>query len=109
MLARLFYGTARAGQLPAILGRVDARTQTPVVATLLAGTIVLVAALLVSFENLLILTDAVTLGVFTLVDLAPWRVQRVTPPVAAPITLPRWLPPAATAFSIGLMVGEFVV
>jgi amino acid transporter len=35
MLARLFYGMARGGQLPAILGQVDVRTQTPILATFL--------------------------------------------------------------------------
>ena len=47
MLARLFYGMARRRQLPAALARVHPRTRTPIEATVVAGGIVLVTALLV--------------------------------------------------------------
>src|SRR5260221_6124262 len=48
MLARLFYGMADLGPLPAALARVHPRTQTPLLATLVAGAIVLAAATPVS-------------------------------------------------------------
>ena len=51
MLARLFYGMARGGQLPAMLGAAHPHTQTPVAATILAGAIVLLTALLVPFAS----------------------------------------------------------
>ncbi len=109
MLARLLYGTARAGQLPAILARVHPRRQTPVPATALAGAIILAAALLVSFERLLVLANAVTLGVFALVDLALWRVQsRSSDPVEG-LRVPRWLPPLAAALSVAMMVAELAL
>ena len=57
MLARLFYGMARNSELPTVLGRINPRTRTPTVATVLAGTIVLAAALLVPFERLLVLNQ----------------------------------------------------
>ena len=103
MLARLFYGMARGGQMPAILGRVHPRTQTPVLATGMAGTIVLAAALLVPFEHLLVLTNLITLVVFALVDLALWRVQRGEPAVNG---VSRWLPLLAAAFCVALIVAE---
>jgi basic amino acid/polyamine antiporter, APA family len=109
MLARLFYGMARNRQLPAILGRVHPRMQTPVLATLLAGTIVLAAVLLVPFEQLLTLTNAITLAVFALVDLALWRVQRNGTAVAQGMTVPRWIPPLGVALSVALMLAEFLV
>ncbi len=76
MLARLFYGMARQGDLPAWLGRVNARTRTPLAATALAGGIVLAASLTLPFEDLLRLTNALTLAMFALVDIALWRVKR---------------------------------
>jgi amino acid transporter len=94
MLSRLFYGMAAQGQLPALLGQVDPRTRVPTRATLLAGAIVLGAALSLPFEQLLVLTTAVTLAVFGMVDLALWRVQRRYPP-AAGFALPGWVPLAA--------------
>jgi APA family basic amino acid/polyamine antiporter len=51
MLARLFYGMSSNGQLPAFLGRVNARTQTPVLATVAAGAIILLTALAVPFRE----------------------------------------------------------
>ncbi len=105
LLARLFYGMARAGELPAVLARVDPRTRTPVAATLLGGAIILAAALLLSFERLLVLANAVTLAVFTLVDLALWRVQR-TAAAAPSAAIPRWIPPVAAVLSVTLMLAE---
>lgn len=106
MLARLFYGMARNGQLPAALGRVDARTQTPALATLVVGALTLAAALLVPFDRLLVLADALTLAVFALVDLALWRVKRLRAAVPPAFAVPRWLPPVAAALSLGLIAAE---
>jgi APA family basic amino acid/polyamine antiporter len=107
-LARLFYGMARQGQLPAILARVHRRTQTPVRATLLAGAIVFVTALFVPFEQLLILTNAATLAVFVLVDLALWRVQRTRSRPVASMSVPRGIPPFAAAISLALIAVELL-
>src|SRR6185437_13057333 len=106
MLARLFYGMAHTGQIPRVLAWVHPTTQTPVVATVLAGAVILIAALLLSFERLLLLTDAITLAVFAMVDLSLWRVKRRTRGDEARIGVPMWLPPLAAAISIALMVAE---
>ena len=106
-LARLFYGMARRGQLTAILARVHDRTQTPVRATLLAGSLVLVTTLFLPFEKLLIITNAATLAIFVLVDVALWRVQR-TQPRPAGFTAPHWVPLFAAALSIVLVAVELL-
>jgi APA family basic amino acid/polyamine antiporter len=108
MLARLFYGMARHGQLPGFLGAVHPRTQTPVPATLAAGGIVLATALLIPFEQLLVLTNAVTLAVFVLVDVALWRIQRAPADPSQPLLVPRWLPPVAATLSLALMLTEII-
>lgn len=107
MLARLFYGMARNGQLPAVLARVDARTRTPAMATLVVGALALAAALAIPFDRLLVLADGLTLVVFALVDLALWRIKRAGPPPDGAFIVPRWLPPAAAALSLALIAAEF--
>ena len=82
MLARLFYGMANNGQIPAILGRVHPLRRTPTLATVLAGAIVLMAALLIPFEQLLVFANAVTLSIFALIDFALWHLRRNAPPTA---------------------------
>ncbi|ARQ00538.1 APC family permease [Pseudorhodoplanes sinuspersici] len=108
MLARLFYGMARRQQLPAILGHVNPRTRTPVLATGLAGAIVLAAALLIPFQHLLALANALTLGIFAAVDVALWRIQRQQPAGKNVFVIPHWIPPLAAALSIGLILAELI-
>ena len=107
MLSRLYYGMASKGELPAILGRVHPATRTPVLATLLAGGVVLMVTLLVPFERLLTLSNGLTLGIFTLVDLALWRVRRRGPP-ARGFRVAGWVPLAAAALSLGLLLTEIL-
>jgi basic amino acid/polyamine antiporter, APA family len=108
MLARLFYGMASKGELPAVLARVDRRTRAPTGATLLAGAIVLATALIVPFEQLLVLTNAVTLGVFALVDMALWRVQRREPSTGRGFAIPHWVPPLAALLALVLLLAEIL-
>jgi amino acid transporter len=108
MLARLFYGMARRRQLPAVLGRVHPRTRTPIEATAVAGGIVLATALLIPFERLLALANALTLGIFAMVDLSLWRIQRRQPAGEGVFAIPRWVPPTAAAFAVGLIVAEVI-
>ena len=61
---------ARAVGPAAALARVHPVTRTPLLATLLSGGIVLTVTLLVPFERLLTLCDAITLAVGTLNSLA---------------------------------------
>jgi basic amino acid/polyamine antiporter, APA family len=106
MLARLFYGMARRRQLPAVLGRGHPWTRTPIASTALAGGIVLATALLIPFEGLLALANALTLGIFAVVDIALWRIQRRQPAGEGVFAVPRWVPPAAAALAVGLILAE---
>jgi basic amino acid/polyamine antiporter, APA family len=108
MLARLFYGMAKNGQLPTALATVHHRTQTPILATALAGALVLATSLLLPFEHLLVLANVLTLGVFLTVDLALWRVKLRTKSENAGFVVPGWVPPLAAAAALGLMLAEFV-
>lgn len=107
MLARLFYGMARLGGLPGWLALVHPRTRTPLPATALAGGIILATALVLPFEALLRLTNALTLGVFAVVNAALWRAKRRTPESAG-LNTPIWLPPLAALMCLGLILAEML-
>jgi len=104
MLSRLFYGMARIGRLPQAMGRVDPYTHTPVFATLVAGAVILAAALIVPFDRLLALANAMTLMIFLLVDAALLLVKRRdrTPPPA--FCAPQSIPPVAIAVTVALLL-----
>ena len=61
------------------------------------------------FEQLLVLTNAITLAVFALVDLALWRVQRNATATAQGVTVPRWISPLGVVLSLMLMLAEFLI
>lgn len=76
MAARVLYGLARQGWLPAILGRVAERSRTPAFATLIAGALVLLFALVLDIAQLARTTSYATLVVFAAVNFALWRIKR---------------------------------
>jgi amino acid transporter len=106
MLSRVVYGMARNRQLPAILARVERRTHTPVIATVVVGMLVLGAGLTLSFEGLLVLTNVLTLAIFSVVDLALWRVHATRGSGGSSFKVPRWLPLAAASVSLILVFAE---
>lgn len=89
--SRVLYGLARQGSLPAVLGRVGRRRQTPLPATLTVVAISLLGALWLPLDTLAEATSLVTLLTFTLVSAAllgietrerqPWR-KRLWPLLA---------------------------
>lgn len=78
-------------------------------ATVLAGAIVLTAALLIPFEQLLVFANAVTLSIFALIDLALWHLRRNAPPAGGSFTVFGWVPLTAAALAVALMLGEILI
>ena len=91
MASRVLYGLASRRQLPAVFARVNPATQTPLIATLFAGALVLGLALVGNLAGLAQTTSTLMLVVFAAVNLALWRVKAKLPPPAGIITFPRWL------------------
>jgi amino acid transporter len=91
MASRVIYGMASQGDLPAMLGRVQARTATPLLATALVASSVLVLAVSLPIERLAEWTSVATLIVFALVNLALIQIQRKSGPSGG-FTAPRWVP-----------------
>lgn len=107
MLARLFYGMACRQQLPSFLATVSPLTQTPIPASLVAGGVVLFVALAVPFEHLLVISNALILSLFAMVDLSLVRIHRRLPKSAA-FSAPAWAPPTAALISILMVVAEIL-
>lgn len=70
MSARVLYGMGKQDLVPGLLARVHPRTQTPVIATLLVGGLVVAFALLLPLVTLAKITSTLILSVFTLVNAA---------------------------------------
>lgn len=75
MASRVFYGMSDQGLLPRWFRRVSASTQTPVNATLVAGTLVLLFALALPLEALARVTSFIIICVFSLVNLALIKIK----------------------------------
>jgi len=108
MLARILYGMARRGWLPAGLAHVTRLTRTPVRTTLLAGALVFIFTAGFDFIGLVTLTSGLNLMVFTVVNLALWRLHRTHPRKGLAFAVPSWCPPLAAAFSLGLLLIAFL-
>ena len=92
MASRIFYGMANRGWLWQPLARINARTRTPVNATLLVIAIVVTLALWIPLETLARLTSFLVLCVFTLVNAAlvviKWRESAAPGVFSVPLAVP---------------------
>lgn len=92
MAARVLYGLSNQGWLPAALGKIHKKTQTPVLATAIVVVFILMFALWLPLAQLAEITSFLMLFVFALVNLALWRVKwRDTAPPDA-FLVPIWIP-----------------
>jgi amino acid transporter len=92
MVSRILYGMAKQGWVPGLLARVSARTQTPIVSTLLVTGLVLMFALWLPMVTLAKVTSLIVLLIFSLVNLALWRIKRRIPRVAGVRRYPMMIP-----------------
>lgn len=106
MASRMLYGMSRQGWLPARLGNIDARTHTPLLATLLVSAVILFMALWFPLEYLAKATSYIILIVFSLVNAALWIIKgrEASPPGIR--VYPRWLPLCGLLLTVGLLTFE---
>lgn len=103
MAARVLYGMSREGWLPEAIGKVHPRTQTPVLATVLASLVVLVLALAFPLVTLAKVTSFAILAVFAIIGVALIRVKRAGPAAPGVYTVPYWVPFGGVATAIVLL------
>ena len=108
--ARVLYGLSRQGVLPNWFGRVNARTSTPLNATLLVAASIFILALWFRLGGLAQATSLITLGIFSLVNLALVRVKLRDDPVdhTAIFNIPIWIPLGGFAVSAGFLLTKLV-
>ena len=92
--SRILYGMSRQGWLPSWLGIVNARTRTPLYATIFATSSVLLFALYLPLLTLVKLSSFITLFVFALINFSLWRLKVHQPTAIGVFSIPYWVPVA---------------
>ena len=109
MATRIFYGMSAKGWLPRALGAVNARTRTPVVATVCVTVIVTGLALWFPLVGLASATSFLVLVVFGLVNVALIVLKRRSRAVSGVIPCPLWVPVAGAIGSFGLVIAQVFI
>jgi basic amino acid/polyamine antiporter, APA family len=110
LASRVLYGLSRQGNLPAVLGHVHTRLETPVLATGTAAVCVTALALAGTLDQLADMTSRLMLVVFALVHAALWWIKRRGD--AAPrdaFSAPLWVPVLGAPMCVGLLIASFAV
>ncbi len=102
MASRVLYGMSRNRWLPAFLSVVNARTHTPINASLIIIGVILALSLLLPLLSLAKITSFITLVVFALINLALWRIKRIHGRGPA-LNLPLWVPICGFVFCSGFI------
>lgn len=107
MASRILYGMGREGwyrfSLGGWLARVHPRTRTPLNATAVVTSLIIVLAAIIELEPLAEITSATTLIVFTFVNLALYRLKGRTTAPPGVFTVPRWVPAVGAAINVAFL------
>ena len=108
MGSRVLYGLSYRGQLPNLLGIVHHRTRTPLMATAVATVIVLILALVGRLASLAETTSVIMLTVFSILNLALWRIKLRNPFPPDTMIFPIWVPITGFFLSSAFVLSEIV-
>lgn len=111
MAARIVHDLGkRRGGAPAWLAAVNGRTKTPLVATIIAGALVLLLALFFPTGVLAGATSFITLSVFVAVNAALIRLKLTgQTSIGNVVSYPLWIPIAGLLLSLGLLGAQFII
>ncbi len=108
MASRVLYGMGRQGWLPVQLAWVHPVTRTPLVASLLVGGLILLFALVLPLLSLAKLTSLITLTIFSLINLALWRIKWRDGSRGVTFVVPLWIPVLGFFSSSGFLLFQIV-
>ena len=92
MASRVVYGLSKKEQAPAILGKINSKTQTPLRATAIITLIVLVLAIFFPLQALAESTSFIILIIFAIVNLSLWLIKgKIYKDTKQKISFPRWV------------------
>lgn len=106
MSARILLSLGRRTPALSWFGVTHPRLKTPMRATILTGTVVIILALTIRLEGLASATSLILLGVFVLINIALIRIKRTS--VSSPFNLPIWIPYAGAIVSAIILVGALI-
>jgi amino acid transporter len=106
LMARITYGMAKRKWLPSSLCHIHAKRQTPIVATLFVGTIVIILTTTIEFEPLARITSALMLVVFVIVNMSLVMLKRRQQQVELSLEVPLWVPIAGVISSLAVLAAE---
>jgi basic amino acid/polyamine antiporter, APA family len=110
MASRVLYGLSSQGWLPEIVGRVNPKTHTPIIATVFTSTLILVMALWLPIELLAKGTSFLLFIIFSMVNVALWRIkQGEAEHPEGIIKLPLWVPIAGAVTSLSFVVFQLLI
>ena len=92
MASRVLYGLSSRGQLPSVLSNIHPLTHTPLIATIAVTIIALALALIGRLGSLAETTSLIMLVIFSLVNLALWRIKQRDPHPDGVKIFPTWVP-----------------
>ena len=107
MASRVLYGMSNRGWLPELLGRVNAVTHTPIVATLIVTLSIIILALFVPLITLASITSLLLLVVFSLLNLSLLFIKKVQPARPGVKVVPHWIPIGGFLTCLGLILARF--
>jgi APA family basic amino acid/polyamine antiporter len=104
---RIFFFMSRDGLLPEIFGRINPKTRTPVISTMLVGVLCALAAALFPISTLGEMVNIGTLLAFTLVSIGVLLLRRSDPDAPRPFRVPGapWVPIIGAVICVAQMVG----
>lgn len=108
MSSRVIYGLARQSALPALFGRINTRTQTPLLATAAVVAATLVLAVAFPIERLADATTRVMLVIFTLVNVALLALKLRNEAAHASIEVPKAVPAFGALSCVGLLSADLL-
>lgn len=110
MGSRVLYGLGESGSIPVIFARVNSRTGTPILSTVLITLTVLALALFFPIGTLAAFTTQLILAVFTLTNLSLVMLKiRKTPAPDGVYTVGIWVPVLGVITSLALLVGPLFI
>lgn len=105
MASRVIYGLSKKDQAPTFLGKINAKTQTPLRATAIITLIVLVLAIFFPLQTLAESASFIILIIFAIVNLSLWRIKgRENRDCKQEISFPRWVSLFGFITSIAVLV-----
>lgn len=84
------------------------RTRTPLFATVVATALVIILALTGRLASLAEATSVIMLTIFSIVNLALWRIKRHDPQPDGVKTFPLWVPVVGFFVSMAFVLNEIV-